>query len=97
MHNVECTSDEFTCKSSKCIPLLTVCDDVQDCPDGDDEQNCDCARNEVSRKFSYLSSNTLHSFTSFYENQKFCTIMSHFSLRNMYIVSMYTWRYMHST
>ena len=48
LHNVDCTNDEFTCKSGKCIPLLTVCDDVKDCPDGDDEENCDCARNEVS-------------------------------------------------
>lgn len=31
--------------------MLTVCDDVKDCQDGDDEQNCDCARNEVSKQF----------------------------------------------
>jgi len=78
LHNVECTTDEFTCKSGKCIPVLTVCDDVKDCPDGDDEQNCDCARNEVSRISSHFSHQKhcthLHPST---KNNFFCTIMSH--------------------
>lgn len=49
MNNAEeCTSEEYKCKSGACIPSLTVCDLVSDCPDGDDEEECDCARNEVS-------------------------------------------------
>lgn len=45
---IACTADEFTCKSENCIPQLAVCDLAKDCPDGDDEENCECARNEVS-------------------------------------------------
>jgi hypothetical protein len=48
-HTTACTIDEFTCKSGQCIPQLAVCDEVKDCPQGDDEENCDCARNEVSK------------------------------------------------
>lgn len=43
----ECTLEEYKCKSGACIPSLTVCDETPDCPDGDDEEDCTCARNEV--------------------------------------------------
>lgn len=48
IHKTACSVDEFTCKSGSCIPQLAVCDLAKDCPQGDDEENCDCARNEVS-------------------------------------------------
>lgn len=59
IYAIACTADEFTCKSGNCIPQLAVCDTAKDCPDGDDEENCDCARNEVSRN----SRKTPHSIT----------------------------------
>lgn len=46
---LECTADEYRCNSGKCIPELALCDNAKDCPQGDDEQDCECARNEVSK------------------------------------------------
>lgn len=46
-------NDEYMCKGGQCIPQNAVCDGTVDCTvDGDDEgkENCECARNEVSRK-----------------------------------------------
>ena len=33
--------DAFKCDSSYCIPVHMVCDGVRDCPDGEDEYECD--------------------------------------------------------
>ena len=30
----------YKCRESYCIPLHMVCDDVPDCPEGEDEQGC---------------------------------------------------------
>ncbi|MCI4378616.1 hypothetical protein PGIGA_G00218010, partial [Pangasianodon gigas] len=35
-----CTSDEFKCGNSQCIPLQYVCDDYDDCGDQTDELGC---------------------------------------------------------
>lgn len=43
-----CTNDEYACPNGECIPQSAVCDNVTDCSDGDDEQECNCAQNEVS-------------------------------------------------
>lgn len=43
-----CTNDEYACSNGECIPQSAVCDNVTDCSDGEDEQECSCAHNEVS-------------------------------------------------
>ena len=35
-----CSSDQFTCDNSRCIPLSYVCDTDNDCGDMSDEVNC---------------------------------------------------------
>lgn len=49
LNKLECTADEFRCHSGKCIQDLALCDGEKDCPQGEDETECDCARNEVSK------------------------------------------------
>lgn len=39
-----CSADEYRCKSGQCIPGIRHCDGVDDCSDGDDEENCDNTR-----------------------------------------------------
>ena len=36
-----CASNQYTCRSGKCIPLTSVCDGSKDCPDSGDESNCE--------------------------------------------------------
>ncbi|XP_050727584.1 low-density lipoprotein receptor-related protein 1B-like isoform X2 [Eriocheir sinensis] len=36
-----CADDEYECWQGSCIPEQWVCDDYQDCPYGDDEEDCD--------------------------------------------------------
>ncbi|CAH1777885.1 unnamed protein product [Owenia fusiformis] len=39
-----CDFDGMRCfNTSKCIPLYNICDGVYDCPEKDDEKNCDCS------------------------------------------------------
>ena len=33
--------DAFKCRESYCIPIHMVCDTILDCPDGDDEHDCE--------------------------------------------------------
>ena len=40
-------SDSYKCVDAYCIPLHHVCDEVQDCPQGDDEQGCTEPENRV--------------------------------------------------
>jgi len=35
-----CSSNQFTCNNSRCIPLSYVCDTDNDCGDLSDEANC---------------------------------------------------------
>jgi hypothetical protein len=37
---VGCSSDEYTCKNSECIPKSYVCDGENDCSKGEDEKGC---------------------------------------------------------
>ena len=44
-----CDDGEFSCKNSHCIPKSWKCDGSADCPEGDDELNCDdaCASSDL--------------------------------------------------
>lgn len=43
----KCTKNEFKCLDSTCIPAQWRCDNIKDCRDGDDEENCKfCERDE---------------------------------------------------
>ena len=35
-----CPLDEFVCNNLQCVPYFLVCNGVDDCGDGTDEQNC---------------------------------------------------------
>lgn len=34
--------DEYTCSNGGCIPYHSLCDNMNDCEDGEDELVCDC-------------------------------------------------------
>uniref|UniRef100_A0A915A9Z2 EGF-like domain-containing protein n=1 Tax=Parascaris univalens TaxID=6257 RepID=A0A915A9Z2_PARUN len=54
--HAECLTDsQFTCKSGKCIPLSWRCDGDEDCPGGDDEQNCKRVSCNPEREFECAS------------------------------------------
>lgn len=36
----ECDRDQWTCKSGQCIPVAAYCNDIPDCLDNSDEENC---------------------------------------------------------
>ncbi|XP_050406907.1 low-density lipoprotein receptor-related protein 1B isoform X2 [Patella vulgata] len=38
VHN--CTDDQFPCKNNQCINKVWVCDNYEDCPEGEDEKDC---------------------------------------------------------
>lgn len=62
-HNCEfptrCHHDEFHCPSGKCIPELFRCNRHYDCPNGEDEFNCDRYTKECPRgQFSCHSGDT---------------------------------------
>ena len=35
-----CTAAQFTCSNGQCVPLSARCNNVNECNDGSDEQNC---------------------------------------------------------
>ena len=46
----ECDEDEFHCPNDlpgRCFPLAYLCDDIVDCDDEFDEQNCSKSENEL--------------------------------------------------
>lgn len=38
--DMDCPATTFKCPQSYCVPLHKICDDVIDCPDGEDEEAC---------------------------------------------------------
>ncbi|VDK17457.1 unnamed protein product, partial [Anisakis simplex] len=49
-YKVSCPHDQKACQSGHCLPHSRFCDGRKDCPDGDDESNCNhpkCASNEL--------------------------------------------------
>ncbi|XP_050415154.1 very low-density lipoprotein receptor [Patella vulgata] len=56
----ECSSDKIRCKNAYCIPKTYLCDGANDCPEHDDEQNCnrkerasDCSSDKIRCKNAY--------------------------------------------
>lgn len=47
----ECSDEEFKCPTGECILRMAVCDAYADCSNGEDELDCECARNEVGLMF----------------------------------------------
>ena len=43
-----CKKDEYACYSGKCIPRIYVCNEINDCGDLSDEQNCGCALDQFT-------------------------------------------------
>jgi hypothetical protein len=41
LFSVTCNATQFQCASGDCLDPLVVCDDVDNCPAGDDEQDCE--------------------------------------------------------
>ena len=35
-----CTVAQFTCANGQCVPISARCNNVNECSDGSDEQNC---------------------------------------------------------
>ena len=35
-----CTTTQFTCSNGQCVPLTARCNNINECADGSDEQNC---------------------------------------------------------
>ncbi|KAK9711186.1 PAN domain [Popillia japonica] len=50
--NETCGEEDFHCTETICIEYKKVCDESADCPDGEDEKNCD----EYIDEFSYVPS-----------------------------------------
>lgn len=51
----KCYKNEFKCLDSTCIPLQWKCDNIKDCAEGDDEENCKfCETNEFRYENFFL-------------------------------------------
>ena len=35
-----CSATQFTCSNGECVPLTAICNNINECTDGSDEQNC---------------------------------------------------------
>ncbi|RXG58471.1 Basement membrane-specific heparan sulfate proteoglycan core protein [Armadillidium vulgare] len=40
----ECPETKHKCSNGRCIPTMWICDGVEDCEDGGDENNCKSAK-----------------------------------------------------
>lgn len=43
MYFLDCEQYSFKCGDGKCLPESTKCNQLIDCTDGSDEENCNCA------------------------------------------------------
>lgn len=56
LRDLVCSENFYQCKYAKfCINLLNVCDDTNDCPEGDDEENC-----ELIPSFKYSNNESIN-------------------------------------
>ena len=58
MDYLGCTSVQFTCANGQCVPVSARCNNVRECTDGSDEQNCGMILILIN-PIRYLSRNNL--------------------------------------
>ena len=80
-----CSSTQFTCSNGQCVPISARCNNVNECTDGSDEQNCGMKivfymywmtnhRKEISKFFQNIHINRLIlTFKGCAANQFMCT------------------------
>lgn len=67
-----CPSDEITCHNEKCVSKNLLCNGIDDCGDGTDEESC--GKNVL--QICYVSVNELlYSYSSKTENNNFIAKM----------------------
>ena len=52
---VACDLNEFQCLNGLCIPNDYLCDEYNDCSNGEDEQNCNIKRYELRQHSLFYS------------------------------------------